>query len=65
MNDKNVEKLWNELEDITFIEGEDKELYLGSKWLHFEEGTHREDVWHWFDEEHSKGVAWLMHEYEA
>jgi len=28
-------------------------------------GTHREDVWHCFDEHHGKGVVWLMYEYES
>lgn len=23
-------------------------------------GTPKDDVWHWFDERHSKGVFWLM-----
>jgi len=24
-------------------------------------GTHREEIWHWFDQRHSKGVAYLMY----
>lgn len=28
--------------------------------LDFPAGTHREDIWYWFDEQHSKGVGWLM-----
>lgn len=27
----------------------------------FPKGTHREDIWHWFDERHSHGVAWLLY----
>lgn len=23
-----------------------------------------ETIWHWFDKHHSKGVGWLMNEYE-
>ena len=26
----------------------------------FPAGTHREEIWHWFDERYSKGVAGLM-----
>ena len=26
--------------------------------------TDVETIWHWFDEHHSKGVGWLMNEYE-
>ena len=31
-------------------------------YLHFPAGTHREEIWHWFDEQHSKGVYYLLHE---
>lgn len=27
--------------------------------LHFPAGTNRMDIWHWFDEQHSIGVAYL------
>ena len=27
----------------------------------FECGTHREEVWRWFDEHHTKGVVYLLH----
>lgn len=29
--------------------------------MDFPAGTHREDIWHWFDERHSKGVTYLMY----
>ena len=66
LTDKEIEKLWIELEDITFVEDVEscKELVLGSDWLHFKKGTWREDIWRWFDKNHSKGVAWLMYELE-
>lgn len=79
MSDKELEKLWNELEDVLFIEGkdlyeEDNEKYkdykddstlvLASNWNGFERGTDVESIWYWFDERHSKGVGWLMNEYE-
>lgn len=31
----------------------------------FPKGTHREDIWHWFDERHSKGVVYLLYKYAA
>ena len=34
---------------------------MGEPFLGFPAGTHREDIWHWFDERHSKGVAYLMY----
>lgn len=27
----------------------------------FPAGTHREEIWKWFDERHSRGVAWLLY----
>ena len=30
--------------------------------LCFPIGTHREEIWHWFDERHSKGVYYLLYE---
>jgi len=61
--DKQVESLWEELENITF-EDRDGELYLLSSWHKFEAGTSREDIWYWFDSNHSKGVGWLLNEYK-
>ncbi len=60
--DKLLEKLWEGLEDIPFYE-EDSELHIEEDYLDFEEGTSREDIWHWFDERHSKGVYFLLYEY--
>jgi len=70
MRDKELEKYWMELEDVLFVEDNEsdssfKELVLNEKWLHFEKGTDRESIWHWFDENHSKGVGWLMYEFEG
>lgn len=77
--DEEIERIWEELEDILFVEGkdlyeEDNEKYkdwkdsstlvLASDWRDFEAGTSVEEIWYWFDENHSKGVGWLMNEYE-
>lgn len=59
-----LEKIWNGLEDIPFYE-RDGEQYIEEDYLDFEEGTSREDIWHWFDERHSKGVHFLLYEYET
>ena len=29
--------------------------------LYFPRGTHREEIWHWFDKRHSKGVVYLLY----
>lgn len=64
-NDPIVENLWEELENVSFDEDADGRLYLSQPWHDFPAGTEREEIWHWFDETHSKGVAWLLYEYES
>lgn len=75
INDREVEKLWEEFEDVLFIEARDFysaedeyknniTLVLASDWQGWKAGTSREDIWYWFDEHHSKGVGWLLNEYE-
>lgn len=59
--EETLEEKWEELENILFDEDEEnKELYLSCDWFVFKKGTWREDVWCWFDKNHSKGVAYLM-----
>lgn len=65
LKDQKYEKLWEELEDVPFIENKDKELVLDGKFLDFEKGTPVEEIWHFFDEKHSKGVGYLMNEYKT
>lgn len=59
--DIEIEKLWDELEDVPIDENE----CLDIDWHGWSKGTHREEIWHWFDEHHSKGVGWLMNERET
>lgn len=56
LDDKKLEYLWEEFGDVLV---DDDECILDD-FLGFECGTHRETVWRWFDEHHSKGVAYLM-----
>ena len=58
--DELIEAMWNTLEDVNTNEND----YIEQNWFVFDKGTHREYIWHWFDEHHSKGVGWLMNEYE-
>ena len=58
--DNEIEKLWEDLSDVPVNEDE----CLDVDWQGWCKGTHREEIWHWFDEHHSKGVGWLMNEYE-
>ena len=60
--DREVEKLWDELADVQFDDGDpEQDMVLIDNWLDFPAGTPREDIWHWFDERHSKGVAHLLY----
>jgi hypothetical protein len=61
--DAKLETKWIELEDIPFDEDSNGELILSEGWYLFPAGTSREEIWHWFDERHSKGVAWLLNEF--
>lgn len=56
LDDETLEFLWGEFGDVLI---DDDECILDD-FIGFECGTHREEVWHWFDERHSKGVAYLI-----
>ena len=73
LTDKEIEEKWRELEDVLFIEAkdfykgneeykDDIELLLANNWFVFNAGIPLQDVWYWFNEQHSKGVGWLMNE---
>lgn len=59
--DKKIEELWDGLEDVPM--NPDTECIEEGYYI-WPAGTFREDIWHWFDEHHSKGVYWLMYERE-
>lgn len=56
-----LESLWAEFGDIPMDPDTEK---IDAPFLFFDTGTEREDIWHWFDEKHSKGVAYLLYSYE-
>lgn len=56
LDDEKLEYLWEEFGDVLI---DDNDCILDD-FLGFERGTHREAVWHWFDERYSGGVAKLM-----
>ena len=62
MIDVELERLWDELEDVPFSENKRGELRLDKNWYNFPKGTTREDIWKWFDRHHSKGVNYLLNE---
>lgn len=55
--DRELEELWDEFADVPMNpETEETE----EPFLHFPAGTNREEVWEWFDERYSRGVAKLL-----
>lgn len=63
--DHNVELIWDSLEDVLFYEDGEGRMHLFYDWFLFEKGTEREEIWHWFDKNHSKGVHYLLYERES
>jgi hypothetical protein len=57
-SDKEIEKLYSELEDATMIE-KDGEVVLSSNFYHFEVETSQSDIWLWIDSHYSKGLGYL------
>lgn len=53
-----LKQLWAELTDIPMNPNTE---CMEAQFLHFPAGTEREDIWHWFDERYSKGVAGLLY----
>ena len=54
-----VKDLWEEFGDV-LMNPETEEIE--EPWKHFLPGTHREDIWHWFEERFNISVAEdLMH----
>lgn len=56
--DTELEELWEKFGDIPM--NPETEV-MGGDFLHFPKGTHREDIWKWFDQKHSKGVHFLLY----
>ncbi len=58
MTDEMLELLWGMLEDIPMDPETER---MEEPFLTFPAGTYREEIWHWFDQQHSKGVAYLLY----
>lgn len=56
--DAQLEELWDAFGDIPMNPETEK---IEEDFLVFPAGTDREDIWHWFDERYSKGVAYLLY----
>lgn len=63
LKDKILEYFWSTLEDIPTYADDSYKEYLGEWWLFFKRGAEvEEDVWRFFDNEYSKGVAYLLND---
>lgn len=56
--DAALKELWDAFGDVPM---NPETECMEAPFLGFPAGTHREDIWRWFDERHSKGVAYLMY----
>lgn len=58
LQDEALEDLWRQFGDVPMnpeTECMDEAFHI------WPQGTPREDIWHWFDARHSKGVAYLLY----
>ena len=60
--DKVIEDLWAEFADVPMDPDSEK---MEDDFLHFPHGTNREEIWHWFDQRHSKGVHYLLYGFDG
>lgn len=65
LTDREIEKVWDDLSNVPFIEDEEKRLILDCDWRNYPKGTDRDEIWHDFDKAHSKGVNYLLYDYES
>lgn len=56
--DERLEELWDQLSDVPMNPETEK---IEEPFACFPAGTEREEIWHWFDQRHSKGVAYLLY----
>jgi len=56
--DRKLEELWALFGDIPM---NPETECIEEKFLDWEPGTEREEIWHWFDARYSKGVAYLLY----
>lgn len=56
--DAELDELWKQLEDLPMDPDTEK---TEEPFLSFPAGTDREEIWHWFDERHSKGISYLLY----
>lgn len=55
--DKAIEQLWDAITDEPF----DPETEMFDSFIYSCPSRYQQDVWSWFDDRHSKGVAYLLY----
>lgn len=60
--DEMLEAVWDAMEDEPFDEEPGGDQYICHDFYVFRQGTCLDDIWHYFDTHHSKGVHWLLYE---
>lgn len=58
LTDSEVEELWRSLDDVPMNPETER---MEKPFLIFPAQTPREEIWHWFDKHHSKGIAYLLY----
>lgn len=56
--DEELEDLWSQFGDVPM---NPETECIEEKFMGWEAGTNREEIWHWFDERYSKGIAALLY----
>lgn len=56
--DEELEELWHRFGDVPM---DPETECIEEQFVGWGPGVHREEIWHWFDRRHSKGVAYLLY----
>jgi hypothetical protein len=56
--DERLEEMWAQFADIPM---DPETECIEAPFMGWGPGIHREEIWHWFDKRHSKGVAYLLY----
>lgn len=56
--DEALEEMWRQFADIPM---DPKTEYIEEQFFGWGPGVSREEIWHWFDRRHSKGIGYLLY----
>ena len=54
--DREIEQLWQSFGNTPITDSDETD----APFLHFETGTDKFEIWHWFDANHTMGVEYLI-----